>query len=107
MNGFTIADPDITGTNSAINILQTTVRLLHSDGSAFSQAEYNDIVLAANAASGATITGGTNGYLVLTGTVAQINSALSGLSVRFPNDRNDVYQVQVITDDRLRTAMAS
>ncbi len=104
VSGFTITDPDITGTNSAINILQTTVRLLHRDGSAFSQAEYNGIVLAANAASGATITGGTNGYLVLTGTVAQINSALSGLSVRFPNDRNEVYQVQVIADDRLRSA---
>lgn len=104
VNGFTITDPDITGTNSSVNILQTTVRLLHSDGSAFSQAEYNGIVLAANAASGATITGGTNGYLVLTGTVAQINSALTGLTVRFPNDRNAVYQVQVITDDRLRTA---
>jgi VCBS repeat-containing protein len=104
VKGFTIADPDITGTNSSVNILQTTVRLLHSDGSAFSQAEYNGIVLAADAASGATITGGTNGYLVLTGTVAQINSALTGLIVRFPNDRNAVYQVQVITDDRLRTA---
>ncbi len=104
VKGFTIADPDITGTNSSVNILQTTVRLLHSDGSAFSQAEYNGIVLAANAASGATITGGTNGYLVLTGTIAQINSALTGLIVRFPNDRNAVYQVQVITDDRLRTA---
>lgn len=104
VKGFTIADTDITGTNSSVNILQTTVRLLHSDGSAFSQAEYNGIVLAANAASGATITGGTNGYLVLTGTIAQINSALTGLTVRFPNDRNAVYQVQVITDDRLRTA---
>lgn len=104
VKGFTVADPDVTGTNSSVNILQTTVRLLHSDGSAFSQAEYNGIVLAADAASGATITGGTNGYLVLTGTVAQINSALTGLIVRFPNDRNAVYQVQVITDDRLRTA---
>lgn len=104
VNGFTIADPDITGTNSSVNILQTTVRLLHSDGSAFTQAEYNGIRLSANAASGATITGGTNGYLVLTGTVAQINSALGGLTVLFPNDRNAIYQVQVIADDRLRTA---
>ncbi|AYN27949.1 tandem-95 repeat protein [Buttiauxella sp. 3AFRM03] len=103
VSGFTVADPDITGTSSATNILQTTVRLLHNDGSAFSQSEYNNIRLAANGASGALITGGDGGYLVITGTVAQINSALSGLTVTFPDDRNTVYQVQVITDDRLRT----
>lgn len=104
VTGFKVADSDITGTNSSVNILQTTVRLLHSDGSAFSQAEYNNIVIFANDASGATIVGGSGGYLVLTGTVAQINSALTGLGVRFLSDRNEVYQVQVITDDRLRTA---
>lgn len=102
VNGFTVADPDIVSGSSATNILQTTVRLLHSDGSAFSQSEYSGITLGANTASGATIVGGTNGYLVLTGTVAQINSALSGLTVVFPDDRNATYQVQVITDDRLR-----
>ncbi|HEY3590578.1 MAG TPA: Ig-like domain-containing protein [Buttiauxella sp.] len=102
VSGFTIVDPDITSGSTATNILQTTVRLLHSDGSAFTLADYNNITLSADGSGGALITGGTNGYLVLTGTVAQINSALASLSVTFPDDRNTTYQVQVITDDRLR-----
>ncbi|MGB7803822.1 Ig-like domain-containing protein [Buttiauxella sp.] len=102
VNGFTVADPDIATGSSATNHIETTVRLLHSNGSAFSQAEYNNIVLAAATGTGATVTGGVNGYLVISGSVAQVNAALAGLTVTFPDDRNLQYQVQVITDDRLR-----
>ncbi|MFB0710813.1 Ig-like domain-containing protein [Buttiauxella noackiae] len=100
--GFTVGDPDITSGSSATNILQTTVRLLHSDGSAFSQSDYNGIFLDTLNAGGAVVSGGNGSYLVLTGTVVQINDALASLRVSFPNDRNAVYRVQVITDDRLR-----
>ncbi|RPH24229.1 tandem-95 repeat protein [Buttiauxella warmboldiae] len=103
VSGFTIADPDTASGSSATDVLQTTVRLLHANGSAFSQAEYNGIVMRADTAGGALISGGLDGYLVITGSVAQINAALAGLTVLFPNDRNASYQVQVITDDRLRT----
>ena len=102
VRGFVIADPDISSGSSATNILQTTVRLLHSDGSAFTLSDYNNILLSTDNPGGATVSGGTGSYLVLTGTVAQINGALASLRVAFPDDRNTTYQVQVITDDRLR-----
>jgi hypothetical protein len=41
---------------------------------------------------------------VLSGTYAQVNAALAGLTVTFTGDRNTLYQVQVIADDRLRDA---
>ncbi|WMY72591.1 Ig-like domain-containing protein [Buttiauxella selenatireducens] len=103
VGGFTVSDPDLSGSATNVtNILQTTIRLLHSDGSVFSQGDYSGIIISVTGVSGLVVSGGNQAYLVLTGTVAQINSALSGLTVTFPNDRNLTYQVQVMSDDRLR-----
>ncbi|WP_309241925.1 Ig-like domain-containing protein [Leclercia barmai] len=101
--GFTIADPDlIAGATNLTDRLQTTVRLLHADGSAFTQAEYSDVTFGIASVAGLSVVGGNSDLLVLTGSVAQINSALAGLTVAMSNDRNAAYQIQVITDDRLR-----
>ena len=54
-----------------------------------------------------TVDGDKNGagdFLTLRGTRAQVNAALAGLNVTFGDDRDAVYQVQVIADDRLRDA---
>lgn len=103
--GFTVADPDLSaGATNVTDRLQTIVRLLHADGSAFTQAEYSDVTIGIASVPGLSMTGGSGDLLVLTGSVAQINSALVGLTVAMSNDRNAVYQIQVITDDRLRDA---
>ncbi|MGU9866588.1 Ig-like domain-containing protein [Kluyvera ascorbata] len=103
VTGFTVADPDLSsGATNTTDRLQTTVRLLHADGSAFTQAEYHDVVFDIANVTGLGVAGGNGDLLVLTGSVAQINSALAGLTVAFSDDHNAVYQIQVITDDRLR-----
>ena len=69
--------------------------------------EYSDVTLGYATGSGATIStahGGQHDYLVLSGTRAQVNAALAGLTVTFRTDRNATYQVQTIADDRLRDA---
>lgn len=105
VGGFTVDDPDLdAGAGNVSDFLQTTVRLLHSDGSAFSRSEYSDVVLQVANVSGLSVTGGNGELLMLTGTAAQINSALAGLSISFASDRNAIYQLQVLTDDRLRDA---
>ncbi|KAG9594859.1 hypothetical protein KCV01_g10152, partial [Aureobasidium melanogenum] len=107
--GFSVADPDITATSgTASDYLQVTVRLLHADGSAFSAAEYaatGGVSIGYATGSGVTVgTGhtGSNDYLVLSGTRSQVNAALAGLTVTFGSDRDAIYQVQVIADDRAR-----
>lgn len=103
--GFTVADPDLSaGAANVTDRLQTTVRLLHADGSAFTLAEYSDVTFGIASVAGLSVTGGNGDLLVLTGSVAQINSALAGLTIAMSNDRNAIYQIQVITDDRLRDA---
>ncbi|EFC9652548.1 hypothetical protein E6D91_24650, partial [Escherichia coli] len=107
--GFSIKDGDLTDgvTDGESDYLQVTVRLLHADGSAFVASEYSDVTLGYATGSGATIStahGGQHDYLVLSGTRAQVNAALAGLTVTFRTDRNATYQVQTIADDRLRDA---
>lgn len=105
VNGFTIADPDmLAGVTNVTDRVQTTVRLLHADGSPFSQAEYSDVLLMVANVTGLSVSGGNGSLLVMTGTVEQINSALAGLTLSMANNRDEVYQLQVITDDRLRDA---
>lgn len=105
VTGFTLTDPDLgVGAASVTDRLQTTVRLLHADGSAFTLAEYSDVTFGITQVPGLSVVGGNGDLLVLTGSVAQINSALAGLTVAMSNDRNAVYQIQVIADDRLRDA---
>ncbi|WP_397474298.1 cadherin-like domain-containing protein [Pusillimonas sp.] len=43
-----------------------------------------------------------NGLLVLQGTREQVNAALAGLTVAFNTDKNAIYTLEVIADDRLR-----
>ncbi|WP_426726094.1 Ig-like domain-containing protein [Enterobacter cloacae complex sp. 342H5] len=103
VNGFTIADADLlVGATGVTDRVQTTIRLLHADGTPFSKADYSDVTLAVSGVAGLGVSGGNGDLLVLTGTVAQVNSALAGLTVSMARDRNAVYQLQVITDDRLR-----
>ncbi|WP_420026173.1 Ig-like domain-containing protein, partial [Enterobacter mori] len=107
--GFSVKDGDLTDgvTDGESDYLQVTVRLLHADGSAFVASEYSDVTLGYATSSGATIStahGGQHDYLVLSGTRAQVNAALAGLTVTFRTDRNATYQVQTIADDRLRDA---
>ncbi|EHP7992755.1 tandem-95 repeat protein [Escherichia coli] len=107
--GFSVKDGDLTDgvTDGESDYLQVTVRLLHADGSAFVASEYSDVTLGYATGSGATLStahGGQHDYLVLSGTRAQVNAALAGLTVTFRTDRNATYQVQTIADDRLRDA---
>ncbi|QWT20199.1 VCBS domain-containing protein [Bacillus sp. NP157] len=106
--GFSVADPDLTTiTNGETDFIQVTVRLLNANGTAFSAADYaNDGVSIGYATgAGARVDSDKNGasdYLVLSGTRAQVNAALAGLTVTFGGDMDAKYQVQVIADDRLR-----
>ncbi|MFC7396919.1 VCBS domain-containing protein [Chelatococcus sp. GCM10030263] len=109
--GFSVSDPDLTSiiSGAETDFLQVVVRLTHEDGTAFSAADYAALggVEIDVAASGATTDGnhdGSNDYLVLRGTRTEINTALAGLKVAFNGDRDEVYQVEVIADDRLRDA---
>ncbi|WP_435927610.1 Ig-like domain-containing protein [Dryocola sp. BD613] len=106
--GFSVSDADLTTVSEGeTDYLQVTVRLLHQDGSAFVGSEYSDVTLGYATGSGAVLSashGGQHDYLVLSGTRAQVNAALAGLTVTFSSDRNATYQVQTIADDRLRDA---
>ncbi|WP_157089826.1 cadherin-like domain-containing protein, partial [Bosea sp. WAO] len=104
--GFSVSDPDLADGTLAIeaDFLQVTVRLLDKDGQALTQAGYAGATLGVTV-GGATVDAthnGVGGILVLRGTQAQINAALATLAVSFGDDRDAVYRVQVIADDRVR-----
>ncbi|MBB3808176.1 cadherin-like domain-containing protein [Pseudochelatococcus contaminans] len=105
--GFSVTDPDLTQVVSGEqDFLQVVVRLLDKNGNPFSATDYAGATIG-YAASGVVVVDGKAGagdYLVLQGTRAQINGALAGLTVGFAGDRDEVYQVQVVADDRLREA---
>ncbi len=106
ITGFSVSDPDLTAIiTGETDYLQVTVRLLDRSGNALT--DYTGVTLGYDSSSGAATAithSGQNDYLVLSGTYAQVNAALAGLTVTFTGDRNTLYQVQVIADDRLRDA---
>ncbi|WP_185878872.1 cadherin-like domain-containing protein [Variovorax sp. MHTC-1] len=106
--GFSVADTDMdTPQAGETDFVQVTVRLLDAGGNAFGAGAYTGVTIGTTSLGGATIDGDKNGaedFLTLRGTRAQVNAALAGLTVTFGDDRDAVYQVQVIADDRLRDA---
>ena len=107
--GVSVGDTDLTDLVSTADgesdFLRVVVRLTQSNGTAFTAGEYADVAIGIKAATGVTVDAdknGSNDYLVMQGTRAQLNDALSELSVTFTTDRNAEYKVQVIVDDRLR-----
>ncbi|MGE7136800.1 VCBS domain-containing protein [Luteibacter sp. NPDC031894] len=106
--GFSVSDPDLTTVGGGeTDYMQVTIRLLNADGTAFHASDYtgDGVSIGFAAGSGVVVDADKNGssdYLVLTGTRAQINAALAGLTVTFAGDQDAKYQVQVIADDRLR-----
>ncbi|WP_448110036.1 VCBS domain-containing protein [Luteibacter jiangsuensis] len=108
--GFSVSDPDLTTVGAGeTDYMQVTVRLLNADGTAFHAGDYtaDGVSIGFGAGSGVVVDAdkdGSGDYLVLTGTRAQINAALAGLTVTFSGDQDAKYQVQVIADDRLRDA---
>jgi hypothetical protein len=103
--GFSIADPDlVTVTTQEVDFMRVIVRLLNSDDSAFGAGNYADVHIDVTA-GGAAIDAdhdGNGDFLVLQGTRADVNAALSTLKVSFSTDRDQTYKVQVIADDRVR-----
>lgn len=102
--GFSISDADLSaGATNVDNTMTIVVRLLHEDGSVFTLNDYAGVTL--TIASGSGVSGDlsvSGNYLTFSGTLAQVNAALGGLSIAFATDRNMSYQIQVIADDRLR-----
>ncbi|GAA4325757.1 hypothetical protein GCM10023144_08420 [Pigmentiphaga soli] len=116
---FSVSDPDLTTLEpDERDFIQVTVRLLKDDGSAFDQADYAamggvDILVGSDYTlliDGHTEDGedtedghdGNNDFLVLRGTREAVNNALATLQIAFHGDRDQIYQVQVIADDRMR-----
>ncbi|WP_211235168.1 cadherin-like domain-containing protein, partial [Azohydromonas australica] len=108
VTGFKVADPDLLFVDSPreTDFLQVTVRLLDASGAPLaSAAAYAGISIVPGAGSLASVDtthNGVNDYLVLGGKRDEIQKALDGLGMSFSGDRNAVYQLQVIADDRLR-----
>ncbi|MCX7089413.1 MAG: hypothetical protein NTV00_15345, partial [Methylococcales bacterium] len=103
ITGFSLNDADLASlAMGEIDFVQVTVRLLNGDGTAFTNlAAYAGFTLAATAGTGSTVDA-TNGYLVISGTQAAVNTSLATLTADVPADKDAVYKVQVIVDDRLR-----
>ena len=113
--GFVVSDIDLTdGIGPAeVDFVQVTLRLLDSTGAPITNYATGfagggvSIAIATPAdTSGrwvATRTG-ANDIVQFQGSRAQVNAALAGLTVTFANDCDLVYRLQVIVDDRLRSA---
>ena len=107
--GFTVSDPDLSDGVLAteVDFLQVTVRLLGPDGTPLAQSGYAGVGITAGAVAGVTVDAarnGSGGILVLRGSASDINAALALLQVSFSDDRDNVYRVEVIADDRVRDA---
>lgn len=113
--GFVVSDIDLTdGVGPAeVDFVQVTLRLLDSSGAPITNYTTGfagggvSIAIATPAdTSGrwAAIRTGANGIVQFQGSRDQVNAALAGLTVTFANDCDLVYRLQVIVDDRLRSA---
>ncbi len=106
VTGFTVTDPDLVNvTSGEQDFIEVTVRLRDANGNALPDSVYNGVSIAVTTSAAGLVDGTENGagtYLVLHGTVEDVQSALSTLTVTFADDRNTAYQLQVIADDRLR-----
>ena len=105
--GFVLSDPDLKSLDPGeVDKITVIVRVVDSSGKPVVWASTpGNITLQVDSVSG--VIGGTsitNGYLLLTGSVADINSALATLSVGSSADLNAKYVLQVIADDRLNPA---
>jgi large repetitive protein len=110
VGGFVIGDPDdLGGSSGSPDVVQVTIRLTQTNGTAFSAGDYAGVTLSVSLAGGASRDGDKDGngdYLVLRGTRAQVNAALATLSASLngPANENHQYRIQVVVDDRLRDA---
>lgn len=113
--GFVVSDIDLTdGVGPAeVDFVQVTLRLLDSSGASITDYATGfagggvSIAIATPAdTSGrwAASRTGANDIVQFQGSRAQVNEALAGLTVTFVNDCDLVYRLQVIVDDRLRSA---
>ena len=125
VSGFVISDVDNTdgglliATAGETDLMQATIRLLPAvavgdtplpaSGDA-GGIDHTNVVFSSSSVGGATVDAtytGTNKALVIRGTVAQVNTYLSGLQVNLSGNflnNNTFYRVQVVADDRLRDA---
>ncbi|WP_394063525.1 Ig-like domain-containing protein [Alcaligenes sp. WGS1538] len=102
-----IGDKDQDGGGQLVDdFVQVVVRLQNGNGSL--NVDYNGVTIAVGASySGLLMPGKPDGngtYLMLQGKLAEVNAALSSLSINFSNDRNAIYHLEIIADDRLRNS---
>ena len=109
--GVSVDDPDLSdGVIPGVeqDFVQVTVRLLDTLGAPVNHATIPGGVTIgyADQTPGGlwNATGGVNSILQIQGTRQQVNDALAGLTVTFGNDLNQRFLLQVIVDDRMRTA---
>lgn len=121
--GFEISDPDLSEAGDPASyeqdFMQVVVRLLDKDGNPLGAGAYNGVTISVDLDTNNDGTpdiavkvdgthDGNGDFLVLRGTLEQINLALATLKVAFDpsatagTDQDQVYQVQVIADDRVR-----
>jgi hypothetical protein len=113
VTGFTVADPDLTGSveTGETDFLQVTVRLLNVSNdtpytnyvTGFAGGGVRFGYTSTGAAAGLVVTSdGIDKILQFQGSRAQVNAALAGLTVTFASDLDASYKLQVIVDDRMR-----
>ncbi|HRL26119.1 MAG TPA: Ig-like domain-containing protein, partial [Alcaligenes sp.] len=101
--GISVGDKDLNDGGQLVeDFVQVVVRLQDSNGTPIT--DYTGVTLALGAGSSLIVAGrdGNGTYLVLQGKLADVNNALSTLSVKFDGDQNKAYKLEIIADDRLR-----
>ncbi|NYT61179.1 tandem-95 repeat protein [Alcaligenaceae bacterium] len=96
--GFKVADKDLPVGKDLVegekDLVTVIVRVVDKDGKPIESDKYTLEM--------GNLQSGTNGYLVLTGSVKDVNTALEGLKVGFSGAVPDgIYRLEVIVDDRL------
>lgn len=100
--GFSVGDIDLAENvkpDVEEDYLHVTVRLLKEDGTPFTKQDYIDRGVTFIYGTGQSISGD---LLTLQGTRAEIKAALDGLGLSFGSDQDQIYQIEVLADDRLR-----